>query len=350
MKTNIIKLSEKETSKDDKNLEKITNTLKIGGLVVFPTETVYGLGANGLDKNACEGIFKAKGRPNDNPLILHIAYISQLDELVKEVPKIAQKCIKKFWPGPLTIIFKKSDLVPKEVTGGLETVAIRMPSNKIAHKILADVILPIAAPSANISGRPSPTKTEHVIEDLMGKVDIIVDGGHTVVGIESTVLDVTSDPPMILRPGKITLEDLQKVDKNISIDHTTIDAKDKTVPKSPGQKYKHYAPKGKATCFVGDLNNVVAEINKRLESCKGKSAVLATSETKDNYIGADLVLDLGSRENLEEVANSLFDLLRVCDEKKVEYIFAEGFELKGIGLSIMNRLLKACAGRIVIGL
>lgn len=350
MKTNIIKLSEKDTSKDDKNLERITNTLKRGGLVVFPTETVYGLGANGLDKNACEGIFKAKGRPNDNPLILHIAHISQLDELVKEVPKIAQKCIKKFWPGPLTIIFKKSDLVPKEVTGGLETVAIRMPSNKIAHKILADVMLPIAAPSANISGRPSPTKAEHVIEDLMGKVDIIVDGGHTVVGIESTVLDVTSDPPMILRPGKITLEDLQKVDKNISIDHTTIDAKNKTVPKSPGQKYKHYAPKGMAICFVGDLNNVVAEINKRLESCKGKSAVLATSETKDKYFGADLVLDLGSRENLEEVANSLFDLLRICDEKKVEYIFAEGFDLKGIGLSIMNRLLKACAGRIVIGL
>ena len=243
MKTSIIKLSEKDIDKDKKELKKITETFKEGGLVVFPTETVYGLGANGLDKEAVKKIYEAKGRPNDNPSILHIAKTSQLDELVSEIPKIAKKCINNFWPGPLTIIFKKSDIVPMEVTGGLDTVAIRMPSNKIAAKILKNVNLPIAAPSANISGRPSPTKASHVIEDLMGRVDIIVDGGKSIVGIESTVLDVTTDPPMILRPGKVTLEDLQKIDKSIGIDNTTIDAKDKSIPKSPGQKYKHYAPK-----------------------------------------------------------------------------------------------------------
>lgn len=350
MKTSIIKFSDKDMCKNKENLKKITRTFKEGGLVVFPTETVYGLGANGFDKEAVKKIYKAKGRPTDNPSILHIAKISQLNELVKDVPKIAKKCIKNFWPGPLTIIFKKSDLVPLEVTGGLDTVAIRMPSNKIAAQILRDVNLPIAAPSANISGRPSPTKASHVIEDLMGKVDIIVDGGQSLVGIESTVLDVTTDPPMILRPGKITLEDLQKIDKSIGIDNTTIDAKDKSIPKSPGQKYKHYAPRGQATCFVGDLNNVVNEINKRIEKANGKVAVLATSQTINKYVGADLLLNLGDRNNLEEVANSLFDHLRKCDEEKVDIIFAEGFELRGMGLSIMNRLLKACAGKVVIGL
>lgn len=350
MKTSIIKLSEKDIDKDKKELKKITETFKEGGLVVFPTETVYGLGANGLDKEAVKKIYQAKGRPNDNPSILHIAKISQLDELVSEIPKIAKKCINNFWPGPLTIIFKKSDIVPMEVTGGLDTVAIRMPSNKIAAKILKNVNLPIAAPSANISGRPSPTKASHVIEDLMGRVDIIVDGGKSIVGIESTVLDVTTDPPMILRPGKVTLEDLQKIDKSIGIDNTTIDAKDKSIPKSPGQKYKHYAPKGMATCFVGEMDGIVNEINKRIKNAKGRVAVLATSQNLDKYVGADLILNLGNRDNLEEVANSLFDLLRKCDEEKVDVIFAEGFELKGMGLSIMNRLLKACAGRVVIGL
>ena len=259
--------------------------------------------------------------------------------------------MEKFWPGPLTIIFKRSDLIPDEATGGLETVAIREPSNEIAHAILKAVDFPVAAPSANLSGRPSPTKVEHVIEDLNGRVDIIVDGGHSVVGIESTVLDVTVDPPMILRPGKITLEDLREIDENIRIDNATIDAKSGEIPKSPGQKYRHYAPRAEAICFGGRLDKVVNEIKKNIEENKDKKiAVLATDETYDEYKNLDikLLINLGSRENLEEVAANLFDALRRCDDENVDIIFAEGFELRGIGLSIMNRLLKACSGKVVM--
>lgn len=349
MKTDIIKF--KGNGKDKIYLNKISQTLRDGGLVVLPTETVYGLGGNGLNKRTCKKIYEAKGRPSDNPLILHIADNSQLDDLVVEVPEVAKKCIKKFWPGPLTIIFKRSDRVPDEATGGLDTVAIREPNNKIAHDILKSVDFPVAAPSANLSGRPSPTKVEHVIEDLDGRVDIIVDGGHSVVGIESTVLDVTVDPPMILRPGKITLEDLQEVDERITIDSATIDSESHEVPKSPGQKYRHYAPKADATCFGGRLDKVVNEIKKNIEENKDKKiAVLATDETYDEYenTGVKLLINLGSRDHLEEVATNLFDALRRCDEEDVDLIFAEGFELRGIGLSIMNRLLKACGGKVVM--
>ena len=349
MKTDIIRF--KGNGKDKIYLKKISQTLRDGGLVVLPTETVYGLGGNGLNKRACKKIYEAKGRPSDNPLILHIAENSQLDPLVAEIPDVAKKCMEKFWPGPLTIIFKRSDLIPDEATGGLETVAIREPSNEIAHAILKAVDFPVAAPSANLSGRPSPTKVEHVIEDLNGRVDIIVDGGHSVVGIESTVLDVTVDPPMILRPGKITLEDLREIDENIRIDNATIDAKSGEIPKSPGQKYRHYAPRAEAICFGGRLDKVVNEIKKNIEENKDKKiAVLATDESYDEYKNLDikLLINLGSRENLEEVAANLFDALRRCDDENVDIIFAEGFELRGIGLSIMNRLLKACSGKVVM--
>ena len=349
MKTDIIKF--KGNTKDKIYLKKISDTLKDGGLVVFPTETVYGLGGNGLNKRACKKIYEAKGRPGDNPLILHIAENSQLDELVAEIPDVAKKCIEKFWPGPLTIIFKRAAIIPDEATGGLDTVAIREPSNEIAHAILKTVDFPVAAPSANLSGRPSPTKVEHVIEDLNGRVDIIVDGGHSVVGIESTVLDVTVDPPMILRPGKITLEDLKEIDKNITIDSATIDSKSGEIPKSPGQKYRHYAPRAEAICFGGRLDKVVNEIKKNISENKDKKiAVLATDETYEEYKNLDikLLVNLGSREHLEEVASNLFDALRRCDEENIDIIFAEGFELRGMGLSIMNRLLKACSGKVVM--
>lgn len=349
MKTDIIKF--KGNTKDKIYLKKISDTLKDGGLVVLPTETVYGLGGNGLNKRACKKIYEAKGRPSDNPLILHIAENSQLDELVAEIPDVAKKCIEKFWPGPLTIIFKRAAIIPDEATGGLDTVAIREPSNEIAHAILKAVDFPVAAPSANLSGRPSPTKVEHVIEDLNGRVDIIVDGGHSVVGIESTVLDVTADPPMILRPGKITLEDLREIDENITIDSATIDSKSGEIPKSPGQKYRHYAPRAEAICFGGRLDKVVNEIKKNISENKDKKiAVLATDETYEEYKNLDikLLVNLGSREHLEEVASNLFDALRRCDEENVDIIFAEGFELRGMGLSIMNRLLKACSGKVVM--
>ena len=349
MKTDIIKF--KGNGKDKIYLKKISQTLRDGGLVVLPTETVYGLGGNGLNKRACKKIYEAKGRPSDNPLILHIAENSELDALVAEIPDVAKKCMEKFWPGPLTIIFKRSEIIPDEATGGLDTVAIREPSNEIAHAILKAVDFPVAAPSANLSGRPSPTKVEHVIEDLNGRVDIIVDGGHSVVGIESTVLDVTVDPPMILRPGKITLEDLKEIDENIRIDSATIDAKSGEIPKSPGQKYRHYAPRAEAICFGGRLDKVVNEIKKNIKENKDKKiAVLATDETYEEYKNLDikLLINLGSRDHLEEVATNLFDALRRCDEENVDIIFAEGFELRGMGLSIMNRLLKACSGKVVM--
>ena len=349
MKTDIIKF--KGNGKDKIYLKKISDTLMDGGLVVLPTETVYGLGGNGLNKRTCKKIYEAKGRPSDNPLILHIAENSELDALVAEIPDVAKKCMEKFWPGPLTIIFKRSEIIPDEATGGLDTVAIREPSNEIAHAILKAVDFPVAAPSANLSGRPSPTKVEHVIEDLNGRVDIIVDGGHSVVGIESTVLDVTVDPPMILRPGKITLEDLKEIDENIRIDSATIDAKSGEIPKSPGQKYRHYAPRAEAICFGGRLDKVVNEIKKNIKKNKDKKiAVLATDETFEEYKNLDikLLINLGSRDNLEEVATNLFDALRRCDEENVDIIFAEGFELRGMGLSIMNRLLKACSGKVVM--
>lgn len=348
MNTEVIHIS---GDKNREELIKIANVFRRGGLVVFPTETVYGLGANGLDANACAKIYQAKGRPSDNPLILHIAQKEQLEELVSEIPQTAKRCMEHFWPGPLTIIFQKSDQVPMEVTGGLDTVAVRMPSHNVAHAILKETGLPIAAPSANLSGRPSPTMFKHVVEDLSGKVDIIVDGGSTEVGIESTVLDVTVNPPMILRPGKITLEDLQQVIPDVSIDTTVISTDDKTVPKSPGQKYKHYAPKAEAYLFAGNLFNVVKEVNRRIEKQSGKKvAVLATTETMADYRGMDLLINLGSRENLEDIAANIFGALRQCDEEQVEIIFVEGFELSGMGLSIMNRLLKACGGKVVLGL
>ena len=307
MKTDIIKF--KGNAKDKVYLKKISDTLKSGGLVVLPTETVYGLGGNGLNKRACKKIYEAKGRPSDNPLILHIAENSQLDALVAEIPDVAKKCMEKFWPGPLTIIFKRSEIIPDEATGGLDTVAIREPSNEIAHAILKAVDFPVAAPSANLSGRPSPTKVEHVIEDL------------------------------------------REIDENIRIDSATIDAKSGEIPKSPGQKYRHYAPRAEAICFGGRLDKVVNEIKKNIKENKDKKiAVLATDETFEEYKNLDikLLINLGSRDHLEEVATNLFDALRRCDEENVDIIFAEGFELRGMGLSIMNRLLKACSGKVVM--
>lgn len=349
MKTKIIKLKEDKLSKED--LEIIDQAFRDGKLVVFPTETVYGLGANGLDPDADKKIFKAKGRPSDNPLILHIAYMSQINELVKEIPDVARELSDNFWPGPLTMIFNKSDLVPDAVTAGLDTVAIRMPSHPVAREILKYTKLPIAAPSANLSGKPSPTTYKRVMEDLDGLVDIIVDGGKPSYGIESTVLDLTSDPAMILRPGGVTKEDLKKIIPNIAIDNTIIDSNDKTIPKSPGQKYKHYAPKADCYTFAGDPFNVVNEINKRIETNKDKKiAVLATDQTVDEYEGAYMVINLGSRENLREIAQNLFEALRSCDDNKVDIIYAEGFELRGLGVGIMNRLLKASAGKVVLGL
>lgn len=349
METKVLHINDE---KDREKIQEAARLLREGELVIFPTETVYGLGGNGLDEGAVDKIFRAKGRPKDNPLILHVADPEQVLDLVKVIPPKGKDCMDVFWPGPLTLIFERSEKVSDSVTAGANTVAIRMPSHPIAHAILEAAAVPVAAPSANTSGRPSPTRLAHVLEDMDGKVPLIVDSGDANVGIESTVLDVTVDPPMIYRPGGVTKEDLEAIIGEVAVDETTIDVDNDAVPKSPGQKYRHYAPKGDATLFAGDLKNIAKEINRRVkEADPGKrTAVLCTTETKDLYEGMDLLVDMGSRRQLEAVAHNLFESLRRCDEEDIDLLFVEGFDFRGLGVGIMNRLLKACGGKVVLGL
>ena len=349
METKVLHINDE---KDREQIQEAARILREGELVIFPTETVYGLGGNGLDEEAVDKIFRAKGRPKDNPLILHVADPEQVLDLVKVIPPKGKDCMDVFWPGPLTLIFERSEKVSDSVTAGADTVAIRMPSHPIAHAILKAAAVPVAAPSANTSGRPSPTRLAHVLEDMEGKVPLIVDSGDANVGIESTVLDVTVDPPMIYRPGGVTKEDLEAIIGEVAVDETTIDANKDAVPKSPGQKYRHYAPKGDATLFAGDLKNIAKEINRRLAEAEpgAKTAVLCTMETRDLYEGMDLLVDMGSREHLEDVAHNLFESLRRCDEEGIDLLFVEGFDFRGLGVGIMNRLLKACGGKVVLGL
>lgn len=334
---------------DRKFIKQAVDILQTGGTVVFPTETVYGLGANGLDSEAVKKIFQAKGRPSDNPLILHVHSIEQVEELVEHIPHIARLCMEKFWPGPLTIIFKKSSRVPYIITAGLDTVAIRMPRNNIALEIIKEANIPIAAPSANLSGRPSPTTAKHVIDDLVGKVDMIIDGGSTGVGIESTVLDLSGDIPMILRPGAVTKEDLKEIIFNIEVDSSIISSDENIIPKSPGQKYKHYAPNAEMIVFTGEINNIINTINKEIIEYrkKGKkTGIMCTDETKDYYKDV-LSLSLGSRKRPETISHNLFNILRIMDEENVDIILAEGIEISNIGLAIMNRMMKASSGRVI---
>jgi len=297
---------------------KIKDAAKIlaqNGTVAFPTETVYGLGANALDKKAVKKIFVAKGRPGDNPLIVHIANKKDLNKLVEKIPANAEKLIDKFWPGPLTIVLKKSKIIPKIVTAGLNTVAIRMPSDKVALALIKEAKIPIAAPSANLSGRPSPTKFEHVFDDLNGKIDAIVHGKDTKIGVESTVIDL-SGKPTLLRPGKVTLEQLEKEIGKIKI-HQTIKGRKIELAKSPGMKYKHYSPKAKVILFY----------NKKKIKNLSKNKKIAIIYTK--------------RYSPEFVAKNLFKKFREFDKKNVEIIFVEAMDEKGLGLAIMNRLKKA---------
>lgn len=346
METRILKIEDLESNQLE--LKLAADTLAEGKLVVFPTETVYGLGANALDQNAVKRIFEAKGRPSDNPLIVHISQIEQLTSLVKSIPPKAQTLMDAFWPGPLTLVFFKSESVSNEVTAGLTTVAIRMPDNEIALRIISLSGVPIAAPSANLSGRPSPTEAIHVIEDLFGRVDIIVDGGSCSVGLESTVLDITVDPPVVLRPGGITAEMLEEVIGPVIGDKPSEISVNDT-PKSPGMKYRHYAPKAEMTIVSGDSDRVVCEVNRLVKKCREgnlKVGVLASRETCKRY-DAQVVLSPGSRERLEDVAGEIYACLRSFDDAGVDVIYAEAFSEEGIGHAIMNRLRKAAAGRMI---
>ncbi|MBS4536455.1 threonylcarbamoyl-AMP synthase [Clostridium sp. D2Q-14] len=330
-------------SEDLVGLKKAAEILKSGGLVAIPTETVYGLGANALDEEATKKIFIAKGRPQDNPLIVHISDTNQLEDLVLEIPEKAYILMEKFWPGPLTLIMKKCEKVPDIITAGLDTVAIRMPNHAIARKIIELANLPIAAPSANISGRPSPTDANHVIEDLKGKVDAIVDGGRTGVGVESTVVDVTEDIPTILRPGGITEEDLLNVFSEVNVDPALKGKNKDIIPKSPGQKYKHYSPNAKMKIINGELHQMINRINKLYQEFtqKGlKVGILATEQSKWSY-PCDITIVVGDRKNPSTIASNFFNSLREFDRMNVDIILAEGVEKFGIGKAIMNRMEKA---------
>lgn len=335
---------------DSSKLMKGADILKNGGTVTFPTETVYGLGANALDENAVRKIFEAKGRPSDNPLIIHIARYEDLNELVSNLPEKAECLINKFWPGPLTLIFRKSLVVPKIVTGGLDTVAVRMPSHPIARLLIELAGVPVAAPSANLSGKPSPTIEKHVKDDLMGRVDAIICGGDVAVGVESTVLDITSNTPMILRPGGVTKEQLEDVIGSIDIDPAIQGAEAAHfVPKSPGMKYTHYSPDADVLLVSGNLDDVVNNIKKirKDKEDKGyKVGIMATDETKDKYKGGSII-SVGSRKRLESVAANLFKVLREFDELDIDIILSETFEEKELGQAIMNRLMKAAGHNVI---
>ena len=333
---------------DNSIIEQAGDILKKGGLVAFPTETVYGLGGNALDKSAASKIYEAKGRPSDNPLIVHIGRMEALDVLAKDVPKEAFVLAKEFWPGPLTMIFKKKDIVPDEITGGLDTVAIRMPNHPVALELINKSNVYIAAPSANTSGRPSPTLASHVCEDMNGRIDMIIDGGEVGIGIESTIIDMTSDTPVILRPGYITYNMLDKLLNKVDIDKAILaENKDKNyVPKAPGMKYRHYAPKAEMFIVTGKQDNVVDAINSYANKNDEKVGIIATVETADRYLYGT-VKTIGSRNDEISISQGLYKVLREFDELDVDIIYTESFMNEDFGQSIMNRLYKAAGYKII---
>lgn len=357
------------------NIQLAAVFLQNKGLVAFPTETVYGLGGDALDAGAASKIYATKGRPSDNPLIVHIADTEAVYELAKEVPEKAKMLMEAFWPGPLTIILPKRDIVPDGTTGGLNTVAIRMPSHPVALNLIRESGLYIAAPSANTSGRPSPTLAEHVMEDMNGRIEMILDGGAVGIGIESTIVDLTGDVPTILRPGFITKSMLEEIIGEVTIDPALIEPDPNLRPKAPGMKYTHYAPKGelsivedaglsgcgfsstegcKKSNFSGDVSKtstdtVVCKINELVAeklAAGYKVAVITTSENSDKYT-CENVLVAGDRAQGETIAAKLYQVLRQCDELDVDYIFSEAFNDGELGGAIMNRLLKAAGHRVI---
>lgn len=330
-------------------IEQAGAILKQGGLVAFPTETVYGLGANALDEEAARKTYAAKGRPSDNPLIVHIAELDALKEIVEEIPETVNALAEHFWPGPLTLIFKKNEKVPLGTTGGLQTVAIRMPDDAIAGALIKAGGGYISAPSANTSGRPSPTTAEHVAEDLSGKVDMILDGGSVDIGLESTILDLTVMPPMILRPGAITKEMLEEVIGPVTVDAAILSEDSKEGPKAPGMKYRHYAPKAEMIIVEGSMEDVISAIKKlssELSDLGKRVGIIAANESVKEY-QSGMVKSIGSRDNEKTMAHNLYKILREFDEEEVDYIYSEAFPEVGIGMAVMNRLGKAAGHHVM---
>lgn len=324
--------------------------LRGGGLVAFPTETVYGLGADATNSLAVARIFKAKGRPPDNPIIVHVASRSQLSSLVASIPAEAEVLMDAFWPGPLTIILPAGRDVPAEVTAGLRTVAVRMPDHPVALALIKAAGVPVAAPSANLSGKPSPTQAEHVLQDLDGRIEAILDGGPAGVGVESTVLDLTSEAPVILRPGGITPEELRACLGRVEVDRDAVSGYyDEGNPRSPGMKYTHYAPRAPLLLVTGSQPAVALKIREmvREEAAGGRRAGILTYSDSSDYSTVGEVVVAGRRDKPETVAAGLYSALRRFNELGVDIIFAEGLEEKGVGLAVMNRLKKAAGGRVI---
>ena len=350
MQTQIVAIGADDTPASIKEkLLAAGNVIKQGGLVAFPTETVYGLGGDALNPESSNKIYAAKGRPSDNPLIIHIADIQHLDRIVREVPENAYKLATAFWPGPLTMVLNKSDLVPYQTTGGLDTVAVRMPSHPLANQFIRYSGGYVAAPSANRSGKPSPTTAKYVIQDLYGRIDMIIDAAGIEIGLESTIVDVTTDIPMILRPGYITQEAVSRVVGETDMDVTVYSNSSGQAPKAPGMKYRHYAPRGELVLVEGVLENTARYINEQIHMHKlngEKTGIIGTNRLIAKC-SADSMKDIGSREQPIEAARLLYTYLREFDDENIEYIYAECFEDKGLGQAVMNRLLKAAGHKVI---
>ena len=332
----------------EKDLPQAAEIIRRGGLVGIPTETVYGLGANGLDPKAVSRIFKAKGRPQDNPLILHITDVSWLERYCKEIPLTAYKLAEAYWPGPMTMILPRKDMVPDAVTAGLDTVGMRCPSHILCHELIRLADVPIAAPSGNTSGRPSPTTADHMREDMDGKIDAIVDGGPCSVGVESTIIDLTCTPPRLLRPGGISLEQLRAVLGQVDVDPAVtrlLGAGEK--PKAPGMKYRHYAPKAPVTVVSGDPKTAAEYIAAHAAPEDGVICFDEFMPLFTSRAGTRPVMDLGPAGDKEEQARHIFDALRSFDHTQVAAIWAQCPDTEGIGLAITNRLNKAAGFQII---
>ncbi|MCI8961067.1 MAG: threonylcarbamoyl-AMP synthase [Lachnospiraceae bacterium] len=334
----------------DQELLEAAQIIRDGGLVAFPTETVYGLGANALDEKAAKKIYEAKGRPSDNPLIAHISCYEELEPLVTGIPQAGGKLARRYWPGPLTMVFPKSPAVPYGTTGGLDTVAVRMPSDPVASRLIALAGVPVAAPSANLSGRPSPTTARHVWQDMNGRINMILDGGPVGIGLESTIVDVSGPLPVLLRPGAITLEMLRDTVGKVEVDPAIQGPPAEGLrPKAPGMKYRHYAPRGELTLVEGESRAVVSAIRRLVEEglAEGrKVAVICTEETRDQYSGG-ILRCVGTRTRQETIAHNLFAVLRELDDLGAEIIYSESFSQDHLGRAVMNRLMKAAGYRVI---
>lgn len=351
------KLNQEQWLSLENELKEAAQLIKAGNLVAFPTETVYGLGADALNPRACAEIFKVKGRPADNPLILHVADLEEARRLTSFWNDKAEICAGAFWPGPLTMVLPKAEFIPDVISGGLKTVAFRMPDHPVALSLIRLSGCPLAAPSANLSGKPSPTDGEHVWQDLQGRIPLMIDAGKCAIGLESTVLDLSEEIPVILRPGGITREQLEEVLGKVEVDPFLTEMNtENIVPKAPGMKYRHYAPEGEVHLLSGDGSEVLQEIREGLAeyAATPKKALLCLRETEEMLQDEEkkkleLIFVMGARTNPGKAARRLYEGLRLCDRQNMEMIFVEGMPAEGIGLAFMNRLRKAAGKRFLTG-